>query len=605
MKAVSRPILRKLFRLLLLNDQSLAIKLFVFSALFIMIPMLVVGAISYQRSANVMEKEAQQYSLQIIEQVKAHIEYYVNDLEILMLKMVNHPDMIRFLHMQTQEEVQQSGIRAEIQQMLQNASYSRSDITAITITLDNIQTVDTIGVNGIEPVSELSDEYWYKSVPVNGDPILISRFVKYADRPEPVLSIVRRLVSPFTLEPIGMLILDVNYKRFQELAEKVTVGEDGSMIILDREGHYVYHPDLNMLGEMADFDQLDTLVHQQSGSLLTDQKDFVSYSHSFFLGWTLLTTRPYSDLMGGISYIGKTIFWTTAVALLTAYVLGAVFASGLIRRIRNLHSLMKRVQMGEFSSRLAVESQDEIGMLTHGFNEMVVRLKELLDEVYFSRLKETELSLNQKEIELKMLQSQINPHFLYNSLETIRGMALERDMDHIADMAFSLAKLLRFNIKETSKTVPLQSEISVCELYMRIQKYRFEEKVEYEIDIPDWALTQPIVRFSLQPIVENCVIHGIEPSADKTVIHITASREADDVFVVRISDTGPGIETERLEEIRREMSRKEARAASERIGVLNVHRRIQYLCGEQYGIRLHSIPGTGTTVDIRLPLQPA
>lgn len=602
MLASARTYFLKLKRMLLLNDKPLSFKLFVFSAVLILIPMLATGYISYHRSSEVLEREAQQYSLQIIDQVKAHTEHYVRDLEIQTIKIVNHPDMKQFLRMRSMEEIEQSGIRQSIQELLQNAAYSRSDITGISIFLDNLQIIDTSGVNGSEPISEIVNQYWYNSVPQTGEPMLISRYIKVNGQPEPVLSIVRRIFSPYTLEPIGMLITDINFKRFQEIADKVSIGRSGVMFILDVQGHYVYNPNPALLGQNANLENLDKL-RGNSGSLITSGKELWTYSHSWFLGWTLVTSRPYEEITQGVSHIGRTIFWTTGIALLIAYVLGILVTSSIIQPIRRLQRFMKRVEIGDFSNQIAIESRDEIGMLSRGFNQMVVRLKELLDEAYFSKLRETQMSLRQKEIELKMLQSQINPHFLYNSLETIRGMALEHDMDHIADMSVSVAKLLRYNLKETAPTVPLRSEISVCELYLRIQKYRFEEKIIYEFDIPEWALVQPIVRFSLQPIVENCVVHGLEPSAETTKITIWAEKAPEpDAYLICISDTGKGIDVASLEKLNFEFSQKDTSSDDSRIGILNVHRRIQHICGDVYGLRLQSNEGGGTLVIVRLPL---
>jgi two-component system sensor histidine kinase YesM len=592
----------KLFRAVFLINQSLSVKLFIYSGLLVLIPMIVVGTISYRQTADVMEKEAQQYSWQIIEQVNLHVEYYVRDFEIQTLKIMNHPDMNRFLRLKSVEEANQSDIRNSILQLLQNAAYSRSDISRISIILDNIQNIDTSGDKSKEPLDKITKEYWYDSVPLNGDAVLISRYIKLSEKPEPVLSIVRRIFSPLSLQPIGMIITDVNYKRFQEIAERVTIGRNGPMFILDKQGHYVYHPDTHMLGEKANIEHLATLQNTASGSFVSKENNYLTYNYSSFLGWTLITSIPHPELIKGINNIGRTMLWTTVITLFIAYVLGVGFASSLIRPIRNLQRYMKRIEVGDFNSKITVQSEDEIGQLTHGFNKMVMKLKELLDEIYFSKLKETETSLRQKETELKMLESQVNPHFLYNSLETIRGMALEHDMEHIADMALSVAKLLRYNLKETSPTVPLLKEIAICEMYLRIQKYRFEEKLEYEIQIPEWAKVQPIVRFSLQPIVENCVIHGIEPNANRNKIIISAEKDSEHSYIVRIADTGMGIEEERLEQIRNNLLQVNPIADAMQIGILNVHKRIQFLCGEDYGIFIHSQGAKGTTVEIRLPL---
>jgi two-component system sensor histidine kinase YesM len=236
---------------------------------------------------------------------------------------------------------------------------------------------------------------------------------------------------------------------------------------------------------------------------------------------------------------------------------------------------------------------------------MVQRLADLLEEVYFSRLRETEGSLRQKEMELKVLQSQINPHFLCNSLETIRGMALDKDMDDIASMSASLSQLLRYNLKNISPTVALREEIKFCEVYLQIQQFRFDKQVSYRFEIPDWAWDLAVVKFSLQPLVENCFLHAVENGGCPTEILISVARENETVWDIEVADTGVGIEPALLTQIRSGLARNACQSADgTKIGVCNVHCRIVNLYGEEYGVQVHSQVGRGTRVIVRLPLMP-
>ncbi|MCK8487973.1 sensor histidine kinase [Paenibacillus sp. MBLB2552] len=591
-----------------LRDRPLSVRLLVFSAILVIIPLLAVGVISYQRSSGVLQHEAREYSLQIIEQVKAHVEYYVRDVEITALKMNNDPVMGKLVKMNSLEEVDQSGIREPVMQLLRTSAFSRSDISNISVFLGEILILDLRGDDSVEPMAPLMEEYWFKSAPANGEAILVSRVIKWADHDEPVISIVKRLVSPSTLEPIGMLVIDVNYKRFQEIADLVTIGQTGYMFILDSQGHYVYHPDLSLLGRKANLEGESWMQRSDSGSVpsagANGGKDFLTYSHSPFLGWTLATSVSYRELTAGIGYIGRTILITIIVTLGLAYGFGIGLASSIIKPVRQLQRLMKRVELGDFTKTASVTSKDELGLLTHGFNKMVRNLSELLEQIYISRLKETEMTLQQKEMELKVLHAQINPHFLYNALETIRGMALEQSMDDISDMASALARMLRYNLRNPSPCVCLEDELEICETYLRIQKFRFEDRLDYEFAVPAQLLDQPMPKFSLQPLVENCIVHGFERGGGICSIRISARMDPAGAWFIVVEDTGSGMSEERLAWIRGRLREDDAEHDGEHIGLLNVHRRIVRLFGDDFGMSIQSVPGDGTCVTLRLPMQP-
>lgn len=601
--------LDNILRFILLRDRPLMTKLLVFSALLVVLPMLFVGLISYRQASQVLEKEAGDYSLQILDEVQLYVEDYLRDFEINTLKIINHPVMVQFLKMGSREEVEDSDIVRNIRNELKNSAYSRSDVVNITVVLDNIQVIDSADEADSQSVLRLKDEYWYRKLPQNGEPKIISRIIQSHQTDQPVISIVKRIASPKTLKPFGMLIIDINYKRLQDVAYRVKPGKTGYLSIIDEQGYYIYHPDTSQIGKKANAKVVREILQRDSGSLVTSQgiKELLIFSRSDSLKWHFINTIPYDVVTRGTNYIGRTILYTTLAFMVIAYVLGIGFAASLVKPIRRLHEYIKRVEVGDFKGRVSVVSKDEIGMLSHGFNKMVDRLSTLLEEIYFSKLKATELNLRQKDTELKMLQAQINPHFLYNSLETIRGMALEKDMDEISVMAASLARLLRYNVKEQFPQVIVRQEVEIAEIYLRIQKFRFEEKLDYHLDIPDWVLEQKIAKFTLQPLIENCIVHGLEPRSGITRIAVSAEQSEDrSSFTLRVSDTGPGIPPDRLVRMIESLEQREGLEMNgKHIGMMNVHWRIRYIFGEPYGLFIESRLGEGTSVGIKLPLQPS
>jgi two-component system, sensor histidine kinase YesM len=585
---------------ILLKNQSLMMKLCIFSSFLVILPVLSVGIISYNRSSAELENELRQYSGQVIGQVESHIEYYLQEFEITSLKMINSPELSSLFKHEKSDQIVEAA-----RDTLKYAAYSRADISNITVLVDDDIVIDTLGINNFYPSTKIKEEYWYSSVPMNGMTMLVTRTLKLRNKEQPVISLVRRLYNPDTLRPVGMLVIDINFRRIEEISNKVTISKNGYFFILDAKGHYVYHPDYSKLGKKVEFSQLAQLQNNESSTqiLQNKRKDFVTYTYSSNIGWSFFTAVPYKDLTGGIIQIGRTIVLTIIISLIIAYTIGFGFATSLIRPIRRLKRFMKEVEIGNLSGRVPVESNDEIGQLSAGFNHTVEKLSDLLEEVYVSKLRETEMSLKQKEIEIKMLQSQMNPHFLYNSLETIRGMALEEGQENIAIMSFSLAKLLRYNLKNDSSIVSLGEEIRFCKTYLQIQKFRFEDRFEYELDIPEWAMELQVVKFSLQPIVENCFVHAYGRSCQKLRITISVVPHSEFSFTIRVEDTGAGIPNQILEELTRKLEQKTTNSDGKHIGLLNVQQRIHYVFGADYGLSVKSELGTGTVVEMKLPIR--
>jgi two-component system sensor histidine kinase YesM len=608
-------------RFVLLRNRPLMTKLLVYSALLVIVPLMLVGLVSYKQSSEALERETKQYSLLILEQVKLYVEDYFKDFEINTLKILNHPDTVAFLKMKTVEQTEDREIVKAARNVLKNSAYSRSDVTNITIVLDHVEVIDSADMENESTVSRFEGEAWMKLLPNNGEPLIISRIIPWKDRNEPVISIVKRIVNPSTLKPFGLLVIDVNHKRLQDVAHKVRPGNSGFMYILDDQGHYVYHPDFALIGRAADPGAVSAMMKTDSGSVVTDAdgSSLLTFSRSDRLQWQLVTSIAYDELMQGTDYIGKIILLTTVVFMCIAGLLGFGFVTSLVTPIKQLHQYMKRVEVGDFSSKVKVESTDEIGMLAHGFNKMVDRLSKLLEEIYFTKLKQTEMELRQKDTELRMLQAQINPHFLYNALDTIRGMALQQDIEEISDMAASLARLLRYNVKEGISTVSVAQELEIASTYLRIQRFRFDEKLEYAFDIPEQLLDQKMNKFTLQPIIENCIVHGLEPHSGTMKIEISAKQINAHSFQITVMDSGPGIPTEKLKKLSEELGvtdsdglpseKLDLKDSNEvHIGIMNVHRRIRFTYGEGYGIRLGCAEEgktdyCGAVVYIRLPMM--
>lgn len=261
---------------------------------------------------------------------------------------------------------------------------------------------------------------------------------------------------------------------------------------------------------------------------------------------------------------------------------------------------MNKVVNGDLNISNNFKGKDEIGELYEDLNSMITSIKQLIHEVYEERLIKEQLKNRQQEIEFKMLASQINPHFLYNTLETIRMKAHFNGQEEIAEIVKMLGKLMRRNLEVKHSKVSLESELELVRSYLEIQKARFEDRVEYIINVNTDISDCYVLPLLLQPIVENTFVHGFEGKGDKGIIEIDINAY-EDKLVISVSDNGSGIDDKKLEEIKQKLEKNECEI-EESIGLCNVNGRIKLYYGTEYGLNIESKLNMGTKVSIYLPL---
>ncbi|MCX4320152.1 MAG: sensor histidine kinase [Lachnospiraceae bacterium] len=270
------------------------------------------------------------------------------------------------------------------------------------------------------------------------------------------------------------------------------------------------------------------------------------------------------------------------------------------RRVQRFKEQMKKAAEGSFELQEKLGGNDEISELYDYLHTMIHDIQRLLAEVYREKIHAEQLKTSQKDAELKLLTSQINPHFLYNTLETIRMKARVSKQYEIEDLVKMLGKILRSSISAGEKEVSVASEVELVESYLKIQKYRFGERMAYEIFVEEGVEKKKIIPLILQPIVENSIIHGFEGREETGHIQIRVEARKEDL-VILVEDDGNGIEGEKLAQIREEL--KYHRFKGKHIGVCNVNQRIKLKFGDGYGVEVESRPGEKTVVKMRLPLD--
>nr|WP_260440102.1 sensor histidine kinase [Cohnella lubricantis] len=309
------------------------------------------------------------------------------------------------------------------------------------------------------------------------------------------------------------------------------------------------------------------------------------------LGWELVNVVPQTELMQQLQRIkNQSYLWLFAWFAVFTIVFVLLMLS-FTKPLRALLLLMGRVGKGDFNVQVAVKGRDEVARLGAHFNLMTANLRELIDRL-------SDEQKRKDEARFQALQAQINPHFLFNTLNSMKWMATLSGAKHVSQMMTKLGKLLEFTMRYDREFIPLAEEFARLEDYLDLQRIRFHDNVLIETDLPEELKGCGILKFTLQPIVENAIIHG-----NRTPLGIRISAaEADGQLELIVADNGVGMDAMQLEELVQSMNHSHSRFNG--IGIRNVHERIRMHYGDRFGVLLRSVPGEGTTVTIRMPILP-
>ena len=304
--------------------------------------------------------------------------------------------------------------------------------------------------------------------------------------------------------------------------------------------------------------------------------------------------KPYTVINEKTSNLTTVYIWYVSLC----FILTILFTSFFTRRIQLLRDEMHKVAMGDFNLNAELKGNDEINELYTDLKLMVDSMQKLINEAYEAKIQSEAFKLNQKEAEFKTLASQINPHFLYNTLETIRMKAYCNNDKETATLVKKLGKFMRRCLEVKDSMVPLESELEFTKSYLELQSARFGDRVSYtiycEVDVNYIVL--PLI---IQPIVENAFVHGIESSKSNGVIKIKIYYKGDNV-IIDVIDNGQGIPDDKMSELRWKLQVNDT-SSGKSIGLTNVNKRIKMYHGEEYGLSISSELGKGTRMTLTLP----
>jgi two-component system sensor histidine kinase YesM len=588
-------------KLIQIKNMRLTTKLITTYTLLTVLPMGFLGFIAYYQYTQSIEEEVGEYIPRLVEQVNGNIENEIQKLETLPDLIYNSGDVMAVLR-DSQSKKQSALLHDEyIMKSYLTRTYLNNnspDILGAFLVAKNRVFASTSLPYKNFGFEDGSLPYTDDLSLLGGMQLLLPNQTNLMFEGDPSYFLLVKQITDFdNRKNLGTLYIAIDVAFFEQSLQDLQQEENVTMWIMNKQGKTIYHTDTSKIGsvekEINDYPLLN-------GSFRTDidgKRTLISVNESNELPWVLVHSMPIKNLTEKTDVVRNvTIFIFIVFALITTLI-SIFFAWTVTRPLNKLGDIMKQVEKGNFLVNIPIHSKDEVGILANSFRSMLAEIRELIQKNYH-------IELRQKTAELYALQSQINPHFMYNTLETI-GMAVEEgETEEVVKMVTLLGRMMRFSISNKDSLVPVSSEVQHIEDYLSIQEFRFEDRLFFQIEKEMDTFNYYVPKFILQPIVENAIKYGLEKRKEMA-IHIQIAEEVtqtcDEDLLIVVSDNGPGIEEGKLNQLNEKLRSDPMMKRDSGFGIINVNARIGMMFGERYKLHINSEFGKGTSVVIRLP----
>lgn len=558
------------------NGIKLRYKLAIFYSLFCFLPVMLLFLLSFLQMRSIIDDKEklnlQSYLQQSVSSMDRTLDGY-NSLSDYIAFDRTLAEAFSMEYGTPYEQYEQ--LTQKVDPILRSSSYFHGGMQRITIYTDNgMVKHDTT----VAPVSEIEETDWYQKTLEHPG---LNWFVNY---PEKTLFSARKLAFSGAREGVNILYMDVDYQKLFTPYAETLISECG-LYITDQEGKLVFE-ESRFSGKNQNYDLTYSEFLEQRDRGSADYTILCEQSNT--TGWTVWLYQPVGLAGESMRPIGVMAGVTILICIFAA-VLAYFITSGMVSgRIERLTCLVQEVQEGSMDMQVGSDDRDEIGMLYRGFGSMMKRIRTLINEVYLSKI-------TQKEAELKALQAQINPHFLYNTLSLINWKALAAGEEDISRMTLAMSTFYRTALNRGRNVLQVEAELSNTRAYLEIQSMLHDGDFDYEIEVQPEILQCESLNLILQPLVENAIHHGIEEKTDgRGKISVRGWKEDNCVWFM-VEDNGVGMEQKVADKI--------LTMESKGYGVRNVDERIRLCYGEKYAMKVESVVGKGTKMTIHFPAK--
>ena len=516
------------------------------AALFMLLILVITAAMTYV-SISVLTNElldsSTEYTEQLIRRVNAELDMYVEYMKDISDFIVDNGAVAAYLRAANEHRLTDAACR-EAQEQLAAAQKIRSEITAIALIPESGGALFGSEGASLNTYSNYQNADWYQAALREPNEVQVS-----SSRVENLIAGQYNWVVSFSKAVLdragnmqGVLLIDLNYQIIDRLCADIQLGSRGYIYLIDQSGGILWHPQQDLIYAGLKEENVAEVLAAADGRTLSGKgrmrRLYVACA-SEATGWTAVGVAYTQELLRSQDRIYKTYLLIAAAALILALVFALQLSRSIAGPIRRLMQTMRRVEDGDLHVRSQVSSRTELGQLSDSFDHMIAKTAELMDE----RLRSEE---QKRKSEWKALQAQIQPHFLYNTLDSIIWMSHAGRNAEVVEMTSALALLLRSSIGDGSDTNTLKKEIAHVRSYLTIQKMRYNEKLRYEIDLDPQTEDCLLPKLILQPLVENAIYHGIKVKQQGGTVRIESLLE-EDRLLITVEDDGVGMTPEQLE----------------------------------------------------------
>lgn len=457
--------------------------------------------------------------------------------------------------------------------------------------------MSTIGDPGAE------SESWFQLSKTNVSPRWYLMMPEKGKLDRPVLTYVKRFSGLYDQIPRGIIATDVSEDQLKRFFSPSGQMIRQRLILMDNDGQVLYDSQENRWtgGDFPSGSFIRSFRSDRQGSLtisLDDGKYLASYVRMEAQPWTIVSLTPLKDLTGTIGEVNRLFVWSLIAYLVCCVGVVLYLTASFTQPIVRLVHYMRKAESGNLQQQIPkLTRQDEVGWLYRGFSSLVKRIEGLI-------LEASRAERQKKELEFQVLSHQINPHFLYNTLDSIRWKAENLGSSEIAEMVAALGNLLRLSLNQGKEVTTLGREIEQVKAYVHIEQARMGKPIRVLYSIEENLKDAPFLRLLLQPLVENAIQHSIRDNFDDGKILLTARQDGGDI-VIQIIDNGNGISPETMVKLDLDSSAASAKPAETKgVGLRNVNNRLKIYFGDRYRLRIETGPGIGTQITLLHPILP-